>query len=63
MYDPSRVNVLEGPEDLIEEVLNVLDLQLLLGLDHPVQVGLHQLRNQIYVPQDLTTAIKMLTPS
>ena len=41
MYDPSRVNVLEGPEYLIEEVLDVLYFQLLLGLDHPVQIGLH----------------------
>ena len=63
MYDPSRVDVLEGSEDLIEEVLDVLYLQLLLGLDHSVQVGLHQLRYQIYVSQDLPTASGMLTKS
>jgi hypothetical protein len=49
VYDPSRVDVLEGSEDLIEEVLDMLYLQFLLGLDHSVQVGLHQLRYQIYV--------------
>ena len=41
MDDASRVNLLEGAKNLVQEVLNVLGLQLLLRLDDPIEVCLH----------------------
>jgi hypothetical protein len=54
MDDTGRMNELKSPKDLIEEVLNVLNLKLLLGLYHSIEVGLHQLTNQVDVSEDFS---------
>lgn len=45
MEDTRRVNVLQPTEHLVQEELMVLRCQVIVGLDHLVQIGLHQLEN------------------
>lgn len=37
----------ESSQDLVHEVLDVLVAEILSGVDHPMQVGLHQLSNNV----------------
>ena len=47
MYDLACVQVLHSPEDLVEEDLDVVGRQVLGGDDDLVQVGLHQLGDEV----------------
>ena len=44
---PATVQVLHSPEDLVEEDLDVVGRQVLGGDDDLVQVGLHQLGDEV----------------
>ena len=48
------VEILESTKHLVDEVLLVLDLQLLLGLDDTIQVGLHELTDKVDVSENLS---------
>ena len=64
MEDVGGVHEEQPAQDLVDEVLDVLVAQLLPGVDHAVQVGLHQLRDDVDVlvagarlgPQDVHEA-------
>ena len=47
MIDSSRVNVLKTSENLIQEKLNVIIGQRLVGLDNLGEICLHQFGNNI----------------
>ena len=49
MQDAGRVDVLEAPQQLVKEQLVVLVRELLLGLQHTVQVRLHQIVHHVQV--------------
>eukprot|EP01045_Picozoa_sp_COSAG04_P035933 COSAG04_NODE_8517_length_963_cov_1.700231_1_plen_96_part_10 len=49
MPNPSRVEVLQGAEELVHEVAEVLVRDRLVALDDPVQVGVHELRHLVHV--------------
>lgn len=42
VYDVGRVQELEGSENLVDEVLNVLGQKLLSRANHFAQISLHQ---------------------
>ena len=44
-----RVDVLQRPQHLVDEVLDVIQTQALLGVDYPVQVRLHQFAHDVNV--------------
>lgn len=41
------MQIFKGPHQLVNEELNVIDLQVLLGPNHPVQISLHQVTHQV----------------
>ena len=43
------MNVLQRPQDLVDEVLNVIDRKTLLGVNDTVQIRLHQFTNNIHI--------------
>jgi hypothetical protein len=47
MDDFSGVNVLEGFEDLVDKVLEMLIRQDILGVDNFVQISLHEVENHV----------------
>ena len=49
MDDVGRVHEQETPQDLVNEVLDVVVTEFLSGVDHPMQVGLHQISDDIDV--------------
>jgi len=49
MPNPSRVEVLQGAEELVHEVAEVLVRDRLVALDDPVQVRVHELRHLVHV--------------
>lgn len=49
MHYVARVHVVDPTEDLVHEVLKVGGLQLLLRVDEVVQVGFHQLGDEVHV--------------
>lgn len=54
MKDPCWVKKLESFEDLIDEVLDMIDWKLLLGLNHATQVCFDQLADEIDVADHLS---------
>eukprot|EP00756_Hemistasia_phaeocysticola_P023033 Hpha_TRINITY_DN15868_c2_g12::TRINITY_DN15868_c2_g12_i1::g.192146::m.192146 len=50
---PTRVNVLEPTENLVDEVLVVVCVQLLPGPEHIVHVRVHQRRHNVHIPEVL----------
>mmetsp|Transcript_84442 Transcript_84442/g.225631 ORF Transcript_84442/g.225631 Transcript_84442/m.225631 type:complete len:216 (-) Transcript_84442:51-698(-) len=42
-----RVQVLQPAKDLVDEILEMLVAERLLGIDHPVQVGLHKVGDNV----------------
>ena len=53
MNNVSRVEELESPQNLIDEVLYVLCQQLLARSDHSAQISLHELADQINVTKSI----------
>lgn len=49
MHNISRVHIIQTPQNLIHEVLIVISLQSLSGIDQLVQVSFHQLGDNVYV--------------
>ena len=46
--DLGRMQVLDAPQNLVEEYFDVVLRQVLRGYDDLVQVGLHELRDHVY---------------
>ena len=47
MNDVGGVQVLEGAQNLIDEKLDVVNLETLLGPDHAAQISFHNVANQV----------------
>ena len=52
MQHVGRVDELDRPQHLIYEVLDVIEAQALLGVDDAVQIGLHQLADDVDAGSD-----------
>ena len=49
VQDIARMNVLEAAQDLIDKILNVIHAELLFGINDPVQIGFHEIRDHVHV--------------
>jgi hypothetical protein len=52
--DFSGVEVFEGSQYLVNEELNVVDLQVLLGPNDTAHIGFHDIADQVNLANDLT---------
>ena len=49
MDDAGGVHEEDAPEDLVDEILDMVVTELLPGVDNPMQVGLHKVSNDVNV--------------
>ena len=49
-----RMKEFESTKQLIDEVLDMLSLELLLGLNHPVKVCFHQFAHKVYFTENIS---------